>query len=367
MTPSSSPSHSQAIGRAWLRLLWRLTLAACVISGVGAFASEAAAQSIAITNTNTIVRRSNRPSGLLTTTINQADCAANDTLGIKMNVVVGGLSSPKVSVVASTMAACDTDTAALADANRCWPVDETTSFTETFELRVQKIIKPRADGGDVCDSTDDSIIGVSLYFLLMDGATVNKSTKLNVKYDLAGPAPPTGLSIGSGENKLYPKWPLKTNSFELIKQYNVYCELASPDSVVTGAGDGAAGAGTSGGCTSENLVPGKPAPDDLRKGFSAPVAGKGVAKGLENYSVYACGIAVVDKNENVGVLSELVCGMPEPVTGFYDAYRGAGGEAGGGYCAFGRQPAAAGAGLIALAGAGLVARRRKRVGRGQGA
>jgi hypothetical protein len=72
---------------------------------------------------------------------------------------------------------------------------------------------------------------------------------------------------------------------------------------------------------------------------------------LENGSTYVVAIAAEDTAYNVGVLSELACGTPQDVTGFYEAYRDAGGEAGGGFCSF----APARHGALAAAVASLVA------------
>jgi hypothetical protein len=45
-------------------------------------------------------------------------------------------------------------------------------------------------------------------------------------------------------------------------------------------------------------------------------------------------VAAVDIYENTGVLSTVACEVPQPITGFYKAYRDAGGTAGGGFCSF---------------------------------
>jgi hypothetical protein len=77
-----------------------------------------------------------------------------------------------------------------------------------------------------------------------------------------------------------------------------------------------------------------------------------------NNVLFACGVSTVDKNLNVGNLSQLVCGTPVPTAGFYQFYREAGGNAGGSYCSFGRAPASCGATLaLPLAALGLLARR----------
>jgi hypothetical protein len=81
---------------------------------------------------------------------------------------------------------------------------------------------------------------------------------------------------------------------------------------------------------------------------------------LDNGVAYAVAVASEDDVGNVGVLSELACGTPKEVTGFYEAYRAAGGEAGGGFCTFG--PARRGAIPLAVAtllGLLVLARRRR--------
>jgi hypothetical protein len=75
---------------------------------------------------------------------------------------------------------------------------------------------------------------------------------------------------------------------------------------------------------------------------------------------YVVAIATEDNVNNVGVLSELGCNIPKDTTGFYEAYREAGGEAGGGFCSF--SPARNGAaalGLGLLVGACALLRRRR--------
>jgi hypothetical protein len=81
---------------------------------------------------------------------------------------------------------------------------------------------------------------------------------------------------------------------------------------------------------------------------------------LTNDMEYVVAIATEDNVNNVGVLSQLACNIPKDTTGFYEAYREAGGEAGGGFCTF--APAHKGAtlwGLTLLVGACALWRRRR--------
>jgi hypothetical protein len=77
-------------------------------------------------------------------------------------------------------------------------------------------------------------------------------------------------------------------------------------------------------------------------------------------------VAGVDDFFNSGNLSALACATPELVTGFFEAYRWSGGEAGGGFCAIGAGRSRLSAAGLALLALGLVARRvrRRRANRG---
>jgi hypothetical protein len=85
----------------------------------------------------------------------------------------------------------------------------------------------------------------------------------------------------------------------------------------------------------------------------------GNAVGLVNGVSYTVGVAATDTYANVGTLSTLTCQVPQPITGFYKAYRAAGGTGGGGFCSFSvkREPLP----LVALLGLAscLVLRRRR--------
>jgi hypothetical protein len=82
------------------------------------------------------------------------------------------------------------------------------------------------------------------------------------------------------------------------------------------------------------------------------MADEGQADGLSDGTTYTVAVSATDRYGNPGPLSAPVCGTPELVTGFYEAYRAAGGQAGGaGICAIsgpGRS------GLAALAASALL-------------
>jgi hypothetical protein len=102
-------------------------------------------------------------------------------------------------------------------------------------------------------------------------------------------------------------------------------DAAATTTTTTGGGDI---------CSTTVLVEGQP-PNPAWKpcGETETSANEGVARNLKNNRTYALAVAAVDALDNVGVLSEVVCDAPLPVTDFYEGYLDEGGQAGGGICA----------------------------------
>jgi hypothetical protein len=250
----------------------------------------------------------------------------------------------------------------------------------------------------VCIKADETLNRRFLHFIAVNLETPTEVALYELEYDLLGPGPPGSVQAGIGESALVATWKEASNATE-VAEYQVYAEPVSAPAPAGGAGGGAgastagagmagagmagasaagagaagdtgaagaagAGAGTGGasgevtGCTSMLLTPGEPVPAGVDpRGTASNSSTKAEAKGLTNGVRYALGVASVDKFNNPGNLSKLDCATPEPVTGFYEAYRAAGGQAGGGYCAFGASPSRFLAGGVALAALGLVLRR----------
>ncbi|MCL2448825.1 MAG: hypothetical protein FWD17_07760 [Polyangiaceae bacterium] len=77
---------------------------------------------------------------------------------------------------------------------------------------------------------------------------------------------------------------------------------------------------------------GQPAYTATNQTVAGETSGNYIVKGLLNGVNYNISVAAVDNFGNIGPLSPQVCQVPQPVTDFFDAYRGAGGLAGGGFC-----------------------------------
>ena len=87
-------------------------------------------------------------------------------------------------------------------------------------------------------------------------------------------------------------------------------------------------------------------------------------KPLDNDKIYAVAIAAIDQFGNVGPLSSVFCEKPERTTDFWENYKNAGGEAGGGFCSVEGAGLPVGSltvtGIMAVALVGAIRRRRER-------
>jgi hypothetical protein len=159
----------------------------------------------------------------------------------------------------------------------------------------------------------------------------------NFNVDVAGPAAPGSVTASPGETSVVVSFDTTGATTDIVKYY-AYCAVADGGSGGAGGTGGAGGAGGSSGadgtCAASGLVPGE-IPSVAPCGEVTAPAGQVTATGLENGASYAVGIAAVDAVGNPGVLSELVCATPSPVEDFFDAYRHAGGRAGGPLCSLG--------------------------------
>jgi hypothetical protein len=219
------------------------------------------------------------------------------------------------------------------------------------------VLPPDTDTPEtVCDQGIEDKTDVVLRFFLLDsgGNTFPGVTTYPVSYDLVGPEPPTSVKAGVGESALVVSWEA-SSSDEFLGLYNVYADEVGGTETDGGVG---AGGASSGQCSSDELIPGEIPTGDYRAQTNASTT-KAEAGGLTNGVTYAVGVASIDNFNNPGPLSSLSCGTPEPVTGFFEAYRDAGGEGGGGFCSLGARPSQLAAAFVALAALGFAARRRR--------
>jgi len=322
--------------------------------------------------------------------ISKEDC---DTTSV--DITFTGLSAgDNVSVWVSEDADCTLATQRTMDGAQCYDTEirfggsNAVNTTETLVLK--EILEPFPAVNDCIDSAG-VLDGrqLRIYFLVnASGTDVTNSVTSNryTSFDLVGATPPILERLVSADDSLLTGTLSGLNAVD-AQSYKIYCERLGDAPVGTGGattsstassggmggaaggtagmggvasagGGGLAGTGGSGGvagtggadagsggadagsggalsvdetCSSapRTLSAGEVPPTDLLRGDS--ISASIQAEGLDD-GEWACGVAGTDNLGNPGVLSNVLCAVPEPVTDFFEAYRNAGGLAGGGFC-----------------------------------
>lgn len=348
-----------------MRLL-RLLVAALVLLSSSLLSSSAAAQAPLTIGPNYIWSTEGSRDGRLSTEINTEDCLADATIRFQATIPSNqGAFEVWVGTACSELEN-RTD-------GQCFKVADAATETQPITLRVQDLLQePSASAGEgtgtaeVCSGEEAQSGGIALnvFFMLIDAGkedTPIANVPLVFKYDITAPAPPTNIEVGPGENSLVLSF--TASIADDLEGYRFYCSEVGPAPAQGAGGAGEEAPPADSDCTSSTLVPGElPPADAVQCGdASGGQVTEGTASGdLANGTRYVVAVGARDKFDNVGALSVLTCGTPQEVTGFFEAYRAAGGQGGGGFCSFG--PARRGVlgiavGLL-LAGALLVRRRK---------
>lgn len=226
-----------------------------------------------------------------------------------------------------------------------------------------------------------------LYFPPGNPTQASQGKSVAITVDTVGPKPPSGLNALPGNTRIQVSWvnisggsgdAAATGGLTELTGVKVYCDVAATattttttqnppvcrDEIIDGgvddSGDAASDAATTvqicedggttstptqtSGCASPNFTKSDgskifPTADFDRKYECGSIAGNtgttvvasSVAGApLTNGTQYAVAVAATDKFGNVGELSEVICQTPELTTDFWDEYRKAGGQAGGG-------------------------------------
>lgn len=246
------------------------------------------------------------------------------------------------------------------------------------------------DSESVCGKVDLTNLSVQfLYFRPGDTATAASKKEIPITIDTVGPAPPTGIKVLPGNTRVQVTWDNISGEggVSALTGVRVYCDPAAPSASKTiqldasctqvpneaGATDadpdgGEAGvedAGftevcTDGGtqtvageaCSSPNFTSTTSGGDggttaiipdadfnakyqcgEITGNSGTTINATGVGGSpLKNGTSYAVAVAATDAYGNVGTLSDVICETPEETNDFWDAYRTAGGQAGGGFC-----------------------------------
>ena len=192
-----------------------------------------------------------------------------------------------------------------------------------------------SDAPSACITTSSTTTPqkIGVYFLLIDGSKMSAGqASWQATYKLTSSAPPDAVSAKTGENSAPITWSYNSTSADTyINGYQFYCDPApgegvveDPDILPTTCP------------ASEVLKPGTRPANKYKCGTADKTSQRGNATGLVNNVPYNVAVATTDTYRNVGVISGTACAIPQPVTGFFEAYRNAGGEGGGGFCSFSR-------------------------------
>jgi hypothetical protein len=348
-----------------MRLL-RLLVASLALLGTQLVSPVAWAQSVDVA---AIIKWSNEASrgDRMSSEINRADCLADATVTFSTDV-----QNPVGSFEVWVGTAC-TELNSRTE-RQCVQVAALDSDARSVPIRVQDLLQePGGEGSGLgggtdatCDGSNNQAGGIDLhvFFMLLDEGNGDTKAQKDVvfKYDITPPPPPTNIEAGPGEDSLELTFTESTS--DDLAGYRFYCsEIGAPPEQAAGGADDGSSPPATGDCTSSVLIPGEDPPAEA--GYAcgstnSAQATDGTATGRTNGTRYAVAVAAFDGFENNGKLSALACGTPQEVTGFFEAYRAAGGQGGGGFCSFG--PARRGATAIGLAlllvGATLLRRRK---------
>jgi hypothetical protein len=361
-------------------------LAACVAAAALVLApSEVSAEQIdrltssAFSRNNKLRGTSQKPFW-----INREDCITDDVLHFDVKVTQPSDNNFEVWVGDTN---CESPEARTGNvAKMCWQVWGESAPTNSFQvdIKVRDIIAAPDNGGfakdtgTLADCNSDWASTLGIYFMYVDDTGDISGNWVRWELtgvDIKGPLPPTNVTAGVGDaDRLVAKWG-SSDSLGLTS-YNVYCtEAGAGPAPVVVEGDGGAtsaqnvsdpdaGSGTdagssdagldaavsvapplastptlladagAGSCWGAGLVPGALPPTGLQPcgTETSRTATHGNATGLIEGTRYALAVAAVDELGNPGVLSNVACGIPEPVTDAFEAYRGSGGGGGGGFC-----------------------------------
>ncbi len=384
------------------RLFAFLAVVGCILG----FAGRSEAQVVTLQPAGVVFTRTDR-GNLKNTQINYEDCHENSAIKFTVSLT-GAFTGLNLQVWAGSGCDNPTNRVTIPICNMITSQSATQLNPPPFEIPIQQILFERtlssgtgststagaggtagtggdsASGGDVgtggstagaggaavvssgepecTDKTGNSAIqNISVYLMLMDPSNNVMGTfaTWNGTYKLVAPAPPTKVTPGIGEDQVPVSFTTDTSD-TTINGYNIYCDPPPGSEAAADAGllpvDGGAPLACAG---SLKLIAGQRPDPSLLCGNTGARANSGTAKGLLNGVPYNVAVATTDSYYNSGVLSNVVCQVPQPVTGFYQAYRDAGGEGGGGFCSFSRhrEPLT----LLAVLGFGtyLVLRRRR--------
>ena len=191
---------------------------------------------------------------------------------------------------------------------------------------------------------------INVFFMLVNTSdnSVAASDSWQGTFKLVGPQPPDKVSTGVGGNLLVVNFSYSsatgTSSDTSASGFNIYCDPSPGSAAAADAGlldpDGGPIVGNCGDNPPKVLFANDPVPDGkyLCGSVQATTTQSANATKLVNGLPYNVAVAAFDSYDNNGPLSQVTCGIPQEINGFFKGYRDAGGRGGGGFCSFSRKP-----------------------------
>jgi len=251
--------------------------------------------------------------------ISRSDCLADDVFYFP--VILTNYAGTALEVWAGESGDCTDATQRHTSAATCWRLYSAaaTSYTMTVPIRVQDIIAQRtfpADGGGgtaaECNPTSSATgpIQVTLYFMLMQGTSIlGTGVKWTTRFDLVGPAPPTGVGVRADGTTLTVNWTATADPD--VAGYVFMCD--PPPGDPSPASDAGVFLGV---CPqglrlvpSDVLTP-TPAADVIARhycGTAGPADTSFTVNGLLPQRPYAVAVTSFDSAENIGTVSAVAC------------------------------------------------------------
>jgi len=257
------------------------------------------------------------------------------------------------------------------------PLDTDNSQRHEWDLGANQIANIHAD---TCEDVNDSL-KIWLVVLESEGddtpvASASFPAGEDITVETRLPEAPSNVRTGPGENRADVRWDGASEG----QKYYVVCSPLPGAQGLAPSGEPTFDAAGQETCAGDAPTPGFAAGATLDRswrcdqGEGETIFAEGLSTesatidGLENDVQYYFAAVAVDEVGNPSVLSEVGCSTPKPVDDFFELYRRAGGEAGGGVCAAAPgRPAGSGWLAVALVGAaalGIGRRRRSRMAAG---
>lgn len=224
---------------------------------------------------------------------------------------------------------------------------------------------------DTCEAERNQVeANLSIWILLINGDNVDASVEwTNTELDLFAPPAPESIDVGAGDEHIFFEWEIESTLEEDDTEgFNFYCvpsgavSTAMGGATSSGTSEGGAGGATATSCDQNILVEGEIPSEEVEKYRCGDVTGRstrsGQADDVTNDATYAVAVSSLDAVGNSGELSSVTCITPKPVTTFYEGYKNAGGQGGGGFCQMGRLGGNALTWLVFGAGLLVLGRRR---------